>query len=212
MRQSGPHHRQVLVDSVKFVTGLTAPLDHIPLQGMLDRDILSWMLRDAGASASRIRVAMPRIVRHAQTLYADCCPDLRGKVCPGVPALLQEITRRGLRAGLVTGNLSVIGWTKLRNAGIDEHFTFGAFAEQGKSRAALVARAIRHARRHRWVQDDSRIVLFGDHENDILAAKANSIRSVAVATGISQASALAELQPDFLLPDLQNCPLEKILS
>ena len=212
MRKSGPHHRQVLVDAVELVTGLVTTTERIPVQGMLDRDILAWMLRDAGASAARIRKVMPQVVEHAQTLYAERCPDLRRKVCPGVRRLLQKITRRGLKTALVTGNLSVIGWTKLEKAGLKQHFSFGAFAEQGKDRAALAARAIAHARRNKWITRLSPIVLFGDHENDILAAKANGIRSVAVATGLSPHSALAQLQPDFLLTDLRNCPLEEILS
>ncbi|MFN0105279.1 MAG: HAD family hydrolase [Bryobacteraceae bacterium] len=212
MRKSGPHHRQVLVDAVKLVTGLETTTEQIPVQGMLDRDILAWMLRDAGAAARLIKTAMPEIVQRAQALYAERCPDLRRKVCPGVRALLQKITRRQLKTGLVTGNLSAIGWTKVERAGIKRHFAFGAFAEQGKNRAALAARAIAYARRNKWITRQSRIVLFGDHENDILAAKANGIRSVAIATGLSQLSALAQLQPDFLLPDLCDCPLEEILS
>lgn len=212
MRRAGPHHRQVLVEAVRLVTGLETTTEQIPVQGMLDRDILAWMLRDAGASASRIRAAMPDVVRQAQELYTGLCPDLRRKVCPGVRTLLNKVTRRGLKAGLVTGNLSAIGWTKVERAGLKHHFAFGAFAEQGKDRASLARRAIAHARREKWITPRSPIVLFGDHENDILAAKANGIRSVAVATGLSQPAALSQLQPDFLLPDLRNCPLEEILS
>jgi phosphoglycolate phosphatase-like HAD superfamily hydrolase len=212
MRKSGPHHRQVLVDAVRSVTGLTATTDHIPVQGMLDRDILRWMMRDAGASAARITRAMPAVVAQAQDLYVERCPDLTKKVCPGVRALLNKITRRRIKTGLVTGNLSTIGWTKVDRAGLKHHFAFGSFAEEGKDRATLARRAIAHARREKWITKHSPIALFGDHENDILAAKANGIRSVAVATGISLPSQLAELQPDFLLTDLRNCPLEEILS
>lgn len=212
MRRAGPHHRQVLVEAVRLVTGLETTTEQIPVQGMLDRDILAWMLRDTGASAARIRAAMPDVVRQAQDLYTGLCPDLRRKVCPGVRTLLNKVTRRGLKAGLVTGNLSAIGWTKVERAGLKHHFAFGAFAEQGKDRASLARRAIAHARREKWITARSPIVLFGDHENDILAAKANGIRSVAVATGLSQPAALSQLQPDFLLPDLRNCPLEEILS
>ncbi|MBI2686935.1 MAG: HAD hydrolase-like protein [Acidobacteria bacterium] len=212
MRKAGPHHRQVLVDAVKHVTGLATATEQIPVQGMLDRDILAWMLRDAGASATFIKRVMPGVVQHAQALYTECCPDLRQKVCPGVRPLLRRITLRGLKAGLVTGNLSAIGWKKVESAGLKSHFSFGAFAEQGKDRATLAARAIAQARRNKWITRHSVIVLFGDHENDILAAKANGIRSVAVATGLSQPAALSRLQPDFLLPDLRNCPLEEILS
>jgi phosphoglycolate phosphatase len=212
MRKSGPQHREVLVDAVRVVTGLITTTGQIPVQGMLDRDILAWMLRDGGASASRIKRAMPEIVREAQRLYTARCPDLRQKVCPGVRALLARITRRRIKTGLVTGNLSAIGWMKVERAGIKQHFAFGAFAEQGKDRATLAARAIAQARREKWIGKDSPIALFGDHENDILAAKANGIRSVAVATGISQPAALAALKPDFLLSDLRNCPLDEILS
>jgi len=212
MRKSGPHHRQALVDAVREVTGLPTTTEQIPVQGMLDRDILTWMLRDAGARPSFIRAQMPAIVERAQAIYGERCPDLRRKVCPGVRTLLGKLTRRALRTGLVTGNLSAIGWKKVERAGIGHHFTFGAFAEEGKDRAALAARAIAIARRSGWIVKHSRIVLFGDHENDILAAKANGIRSVAVATGISQPAALSELRPDFLLSDLRNCPLEEILS
>lgn len=211
VRKAGPHHREVLVDAVRAVTGLETTTDHIPVQGMLDRDIIAWMLRDAGASTASSRRAMPDIVATAQRLYAERCPDLRRKVCPGVRMFLHRIARRGLRSGLVTGNLSAIGWMKMERAGLRKHFTFGAFAEQGRTRAELVGRAVREARRNGWISRQSRVVLFGDHENDILAAKANNIRSVAVATGVSQAAELSRLKPDFLLPDFRSCSIDEIL-
>lgn len=212
MRKSGPHHRQVLVDAVRAVTGLSTSTDQIPVQGMLDRDIITWMLRDAGATQARIKLAMPAIVEKAQRLYARRCPDLRAKVCPGVRVALNRIARRSIRAGLVTGNLTRIGWTKLERAGIKHHFGFGAFAEQGRNRASLVRMAIATARSHGWITRNSPIALFGDHENDILAAKANRIRSVAVATGLSNAAQLGALEPDFLLEDMRELPLDRILS
>lgn len=212
MRKSGPHHREVLVDAVRAVTGLPTSTDQIPVQGMLDRDIIAWMLRDAGATPARIKTAMPAIVEKAQRLYTRRCPDLRSKVCPGVRMALHRMTRRSIRKGLVTGNLSRIGWTKVERAGIGHHFGFGAFAEQGRDRATLVRLAIARARENGWITRHSPIALFGDHENDILAAKANGIRSVAVATGMSTAAELGALSPDFLLEDMRALPLDRILS
>ena len=84
-------------------------------------------------SATSFAPVAPRygeFVRQAQELYAGRCPDLRRKVCPRVRALLNKVSRRGLKAGLVTGNLSAIGWTKVERAGLKHHFAFGAFAEQ----------------------------------------------------------------------------------
>lgn len=212
VRKSGPHHRQALIDAARSVTGLETSTEQIPLQGMLDRDILAWMLRDAGASKTLIQRSMGAMVAKAQSLYVRRCPDLRTKVCPGVRPFLAKVSRKGIRAGLVTGNLSRIGWKKVEKAGLREHFSFGAFAEQGKDRAALVRLALRAARREGWLRSTDNAVLFGDHENDILAARANGICSVAVATGVSTPEQLARLSPDFLLDDLRAFHWDRITS
>ena len=123
---------------------------------------------------------------------------------------LTRICRRGHVTGLVTGNLTRIGWKKLERAGLKDHFRFGAFAELANDRAGLVRIAVREARREGWIERRSPITLVGDHENDILAAKANGIRSIAVATGISTAEELALIAPDLLLPDLRSLRLDML--
>src|SRR5215471_365623 len=83
LRRAGPHHREALVEAVRRATGLETTTDGIPVQGMLDRDILAAMLGAAGASRNLIQRAMPRMVAVAQSVYVRRCPDLRRKVCPG---------------------------------------------------------------------------------------------------------------------------------
>src|SRR5258706_5385596 len=84
MRRAGPHHRQVLVDAVRHVTGLETSTDHIPVHGMLDPDILTRMMLDGGATREQVRRAMPAVIEKAQTLYVRPCPDLTEKTCPRV--------------------------------------------------------------------------------------------------------------------------------
>ena len=79
-----------------------------------------------------------------------------------------------------------------------------------KDRAGLVRVAIRHARRQGWIGSQTRISLIGDHPNDVRAAKANGIRSVAVATGVISLEELRTHSPDVLLPDLRSLALEKL--
>ena len=79
------------------------------------------------------------------------CPDLLGKHCPGVPPVLDRLTRQGVLLGLVTGNLTRIGWRKLERAGLRGFFRFGAFGEMAKTRAGLAKIAIREARRRGWI-------------------------------------------------------------
>lgn len=178
---------------------------------MLDRDILSIMMRNAGFSDAAIRRHMPEVVRQSQAVYPESCPDLRRRVCPGVRVALERLRRHGVVMGLVTGNLTRIGWTKIEQAGLQEYFRFGAFAELARDRAGLVRIAVREALRSGWIERASPMTLIGDHENDILAARANKIRAVAVATGISTADQLSRLKPDLLLPDLRALRLEMVL-
>ncbi len=211
LRRSGPHHREALAEAVRRVTGLVTTTDGIPVQGMLDRDILARMLRSAGARAGQVRQWMPAIVRSAQALYVRRCPPLTGKLCPGVRPLLRRLEQAGIPLGLVTGNLSRIGWTKLERAGLRRYFRFGAFAEQGSTRAALARQAVRQAREAGWVGRRTVVSLIGDHPNDILAARKNRLRAIAVATGLSSREELAACSPDLLLDDLRRLRLEMLL-
>lgn len=204
LRRAGPHHRQALVDAVLLVAGVEATTDHIPVQGMLDRDILAWMLKDARVTAAAARRMLPEIMERAQRLYVRRCPDLTRRVTPGARRLLLGLKRARVPLGLVTGNLSRIAWRKLTQAGLRQYFRFGAFAEDGSTRGELVRLAIRRARSQGWVAANTRIALIGDHENDIRAARENGIRSIAVATGISTAEELRACSPDVLLADLRE--------
>jgi len=203
IRRAGPHHREALVEAVRAVTRLDTTTDHIPVHGMLDQDILSRMMQDAGASGALIRRHMPEIIDRAQAIYVRRCPDLQRKTCPGVRQLLYSLKRRGVAVGLVTGNLTRIGWKKMERAGLRHYFRFGAFAEMAEDRSGLVRLAIEHARRKAWIQDSARISLIGDAPSDIIAARANGIRAIAVHTGISTRAELAALEPDLVLEDLR---------
>jgi phosphoglycolate phosphatase len=212
IRRAGPHHREALVDAVREVTGLSTTTDHIPVHGMLDPDILTRMMRDANATHGQIRLAMPAIIETAQRLYVRRCPDLSGKLCPGVRALLGRLDRRGIPLVLVTGNLTRIGWRKMESCGLNGFFRFGAFAEMARDRAGLARLAIRHARRQGWIGRNATISLVGDAPSDILAAKANRVRSVAVHTGISTREELQAHVPDLLVEKLSAVRLDMLLA
>jgi phosphoglycolate phosphatase len=212
LRRAGPHHREALEKAIRHATGIETTTDGIPVQGMLDRDIVRMMLERAGASKPFVRRHMPAIVKRAQQIYARSCPDLRSKVCPGARMLLYRLFRRGVVSGLVTGNLTAIGWKKMERAGLRRYLRFGAFAELARDRAGLVRIAVREARREGWINGASPIALIGDHPNDILAARANGVRSIAVGTGLAGVDALAAHSPDVLVPDMRALSMEMLLG
>lgn len=211
IRRAGPHHGNALVEAIKAVTGYTTTMERVRTHGMLDCDIVTTMLREAGATQAEIGSAMTPIVAEAQRAYCRMRTDLRRKVCPGVRSVLRNLYTSGIPLGLVTGNLSAIAWKKMEHAGLSQFFRFGAFAEQAHTRAALAGMAIRQARKAGWLGRYTTVSLVGDHANDVYAAKLNGIRSVAVATGAMPRSVLAAYSPDVLLRDLRCLKLEMLL-
>lgn len=211
IRRAGPHHREALVDAIRRVTHVETTTEGVPVAGMLDREILTTMMLRAGMSRAAIRRAMPEVIARAQSIYVRRVPDISRKVCPGVRTLLRRLNARGAVIGLVTGNLSRIGWRKMERTGLRKYFRFGAFAEMAHSRAGLVRVAIRRARKEKWIGRDSAITLIGDHPNDVLAAKANGIRSVAVGTGIVALEELNSHAPHIAVPDLRLLKLDDLL-
>ena len=210
VRRAGPHHREALVQGIRRVTGLETTTEGIPVQGMLDPDILAIMLQRAGASRAQAHETMPEIQRSAERYYLRVCPALDDKHCPGVTPLLDRLARRGILLGLVTGNLTRIGWRKLERAGLGGYFSFGAFGEMAKTRTALARLAIREARRNGWLRRDAPVSLVGDSPADIEAAQHNGIRSIAVATGITPTVELAAARPDILLKNLRHLRLKMV--
>lgn len=210
VRRAGPHHREALVAGVRRVLRVQTTTDGIPVQGMLDPDILRIMMRNAGVPRADIAEAMPDIERAAERFYLRVCPPLHDRHCPAVAVTLERLRRRGMLLALVTGNLTRIGWRKLERAGLRQYFEFGAFGEMAKTRAGLVRIAMRHARREHGIERGAPVALVGDAPADILAARQNGIRSISVRTGITPVEELRALSPDYLLRDLRDLRLRMI--
>ena len=212
VRRAGPHHRQALIAAIRRVTCLDTTTDGVPVAGMLDPGIITAMMRQAGARRDLIRRSLPDVIKAAERIYLRTCPDISRRVCPGVRRLLARVQRAGAATGLVTGNLTRIGWHKVKCAGLDEFFRFGEFGETASTRAGLVRNAIRRARREGWLGKGGTISLIGDHVNDILAARANGIRSIAVCTGVLSMEELAAHSPGIIVPDMRSIRAEMLLQ
>src|ERR1700719_1279591 len=113
IRRAGPHHRQALVDAIRRTVSVETTTEGVPVAGMLDRDIFATMMTRGGMKPAALRKTTPAVIKHAQSIYVRTSPNLARKVCPGVRRMLDRLHRRGVVIGLVTGNLSRIGWRKM---------------------------------------------------------------------------------------------------
>jgi phosphoglycolate phosphatase-like HAD superfamily hydrolase len=203
MRGAGAHHKEALLAGIRRVTGIEASFQGVDTAGKLDMDLISELLDAAGGSAPA--PLLSQIAQECQLAYvANCAHDLRPFICRGAPELLEQLARRGAAIGLVTGNLSAIGWRKMELAGLKDFFHCGAFSEDGPTRAQIARLATQRAREQRHAAADCRVILIGDHRNDVEAAKANGIRSVAVASGPMPAAELRSFEPDIFVESLAD--------
>jgi phosphoglycolate phosphatase-like HAD superfamily hydrolase len=211
MRGAGPHHKEALIEGAYSALGVRCTFDDIETAGRLDRDLIMVMLKNAGITKRQAIPNLIRIMEAAQRHYkVKCSEDLSSKLCPGVSDLLAELSNQGVALGLVTGNLSAIAWHKLELAQISRYFTFGAFAEEGRTRVGLAQTAVRLAKRKGLADRRCSVTLIGDHANDIAAAKANGFRAVAVATGVMPPEQLSRFQPDLILHNLEGASVDLI--
>ena len=208
IRGAGAHHKEALLEGVRRVTGLRASFDGIDTSGKLDMDLIASLL---GAPAER--KLLEEIAEESQRAYlTNCSHDLSPFVCRGARELIEELSERGAALALVTGNLSTIGWRKMELAGLRDFFHCGAFSEDGATRAEIAGLATTRARREGHAALDCRIALIGDHRNDIEAAKANGIRSIAVASGPMPAADLRSCAPDILVDSLAGLDINLLFS
>lgn len=213
IRRAGEHHKNALIKGIREVTGLATTLDGVATHGMLDGDLIVNMLLAAGHPEAHTYADLRAIMAEGQRCYlSNCADDLSQNVCPGVTELLAELSRRGAALGLVTGNLSQIGWKKMELAGLRGYFSFGAFAEDGGTRTELARMAAKHAFEKGIAEPGSLISLIGDHPNDMEAAKANGFQAIGVATGLSTLEELKSTDPTATVRTLYEIEVSRLIK
>ncbi len=99
---------------------------------------------------------------------------------PGIPELLSRLAARGIRLGVVTAKAQAIAEQALRETGLIEWFEHVA----GRDPDVVVEKTV-------TLRDalatlacpPSQVVMIGDREHDVLAARANGVDSVGVLYG-----------------------------
>lgn len=130
-------------------------------------------------------------------------------IYPGVPQLLSALREAGFPLGIITGNIRPTAWSKLRHAGIDNFFSFGAYGDDHHDRCEITKIARARAPSHAPIA-----MLIGDTPLDIKAAKSNNLVALATATGWVSAAELTAAGADLVLQDFsdtQGC-LAQILA
>jgi phosphoglycolate phosphatase-like HAD superfamily hydrolase len=174
----------------------------VPYSGRTDRAIVRDLFRLHAIEQSEQNWL--RFVAGYLGLLPSHLESHKGRVLPGMSALLQTLSKRNdVAVGLLTGNIQHGARLKLSHYGIFDHFAFGAFGDSYYDRDAVACEALEVIhRRHNGTIRSERIWVIGDTPLDVQCARHIGARAVAVATGWTSLEALRASQPDLLFENL----------
>ncbi|MGB7549214.1 MAG: HAD family hydrolase [Terracidiphilus sp.] len=195
-------HFDSVTSSVKRVTGCEVTLAGVVVHGNTDTAIVREACRLSGISADDLEPQIAAILEAMGQEVASRREDLDLVLMPGVKAALSHLARRGALLGVATGNLEMIGWIKIEEAGLREWFRFGGFSDHFPVRAELIGSAARKARD--LAGATARVCVVGDTPRDLEAARANGLPAIAVATGHYSFEALLAHEPEVCTTSLAD--------
>ena len=189
--------------------GLSGAFDGIPMAGRTDKRIVEDAAARAGLALGTQGWQRFRSRYFERLLEALPEHGHRNRVLPGVQPLLEALAARPMGkdvfVALLTGNCERGARIKLEHFDLWRFFPCGAYGDDVRDRDELFAVAIERARvrgaPHVLPQD---VLVVGDTELDVACAAAAGARSVAVATGSSNADALRQSGADVVFEDLSD--------
>jgi phosphoglycolate phosphatase len=195
-------HFDSVAASVQRVTGFEITLAGILLHGSTDTAILREACNQAGVPPQILETRIESILEAMRQCVAERRHELDLVRMPGVEEALRHLAHKGALLGLATGNLEMIGWIKVEQAGLREWFRFGGFSDHFPVRAELVCQAAKKARE--MAGPEATICVVGDTPRDIQAARANFLSVIAVATGRYSFDELLEHKPEVCATSLAD--------
>jgi phosphoglycolate phosphatase len=187
--QAAGEHSQALRAALREIHGVDA--DGLGLHtnpaGRTDNEIARVLLLEAGVPAAQIDARRHDVRTACCRIYAELCPpSLADKVLPGIPELLDWLQGEpGVQLSLVTGNFEPVARLKLGRAGLGPYFPQGqgGFGSDSEDRTDLPPIARKRAGVDGVAHARETTIVIGDTPRDIICARADGVRCLAVTTG-----------------------------
>lgn len=200
--------RRALERAFEAVLGRADALQGVRLAGSTDLQIIE----------DGLSLALAREPTHSDPVkpllecYLECLEEelLRAptyQVYEGALALLEVLSEDPrFVLGLATGNVERGARLKLERGGLDRYFAFGGFGSDAQHRAELVRRGVERglelARARGLALGADDVLVLGDTEKDVEAAREAGVRAVGVLAGSGHREALVASAPAFVADSL----------
>lgn len=216
LRLASREHAEALHEAMHAVYGVHTEGVRVEAAGRTDIEIARATLLSVGVSARRIEERFDALRDATTEAYARLVPaDLSATITPGMDGLLERLAQRdGVLLSLVTGNLEPIARLKLRAAGLEHYFPAGqgGFGSDSEDRTDLPPIARRRAGTRDAPHPRERTVVIGDTPRDIVCARADDLRVVAIAAGPFPASELGAADAVVSDVDGLSAELDRLLA
>ncbi len=186
------------------LTGVPDAFAGLRFAGRTDR----WIAQQA-ASAAGVVLHEALFVAFAAAYADELRATLATQPCsalPGAAALLAALCARDAHAdpalGVATGNLRATAALKIAHAGLDAYLPHdrGGYGDDHADRPDVLRAAVAACD---WPAH-ARVIVIGDSEHDITAARAIGATAVGVATGARTQRELRDAGATATLPDLRD--------
>jgi phosphoglycolate phosphatase-like HAD superfamily hydrolase len=213
--------RRALERAFQDELGIAQALSDVRLDGRTDRLIIEdAFIARLGRLPDERTAEVERLTERYLALLGEELARAgdRYEVLSGVEALLTAAAASGrLLLGLATGNLERGARIKLEPAGLNGYFGFGGYGSDARERSGLVRRGVERGQAEaerrlgkRFNRDQ--VLVIGDTELDVHAAREAGVCSVGVLLGSLHRDALQASEPDLLVESLEDPLLWRALG
>ena len=207
--QGAKCHYKAYIEGVKKFYGMEEYVHSINAAGKSDKLILQEILTLGGLTAEEIQKNFQNCLDFMTDYYLKNVQNENIRVLDGTAELLEELQRKNVLLGLVTGNLEPIAYAKLGRVSLDGYFSFGGFGSDNADRSLMVKKALIIAKNQLGFNGD-KIFVIGDTPRDVEAAQAYNLKTIAVATGMYSTQELRDCGADYVIENFKN--KDKILE
>lgn len=197
-------HREAFEKVIFAVYGVDISDDETIYAGRTDQQVVFESLRKKGIKDNFIKARLKEFVVECENEFLKRIDGDNVVLFDGIKELLEELKKRKVLLGLVTGNLEKIAFGKLRKAGIADYFSVGGFGSDHIDRAELVKIAVKRAIEKFNFVPDHNVFFFGDTAFDVRAGKEANVVAVGVTTGLDDEKKLKGAGADFVIFDLKD--------
>lgn len=193
-----PIHKTAFQKTLKEVFGCKESYNKIEHAGRILPDRIKDMCKICKIPDNTVKKNLTKARKAYAKAFVKAMPSsTKNKVLPGVNKLLNALKGKHK---LVLATSSDRGFARkvLKTSGLDKYFKAILCADDADTKSARIKLAIKKTK-HK-----GDVVMIGDSVYDVIAGRANKVKTIAVLTGPTKKARLLKQKPDFIFKNLKN--------